>query len=774
MNPTSVHHINNLHIIKTRGTIRKTTHFPRPFPFLFLFEMSEKVAADQTQKGKLRPFQLSTPLEAVLESIKPRKIDRLFFFAIFTLSFLIRFYKLPEPPKVVFDETHFGGYAKDYYDGKFFIDVHPPLGKLLFYWVALLFKWDGKYDFSEIGANYDQNVPFVQMRSVSAIFGVIVSIATYAILRVSNCRPIVALFGSFLITIENSGVTQSRLILLDTPLIGFMALTVLSYKMFEVARPFSKQWFRFLLLTGIFLGLTVSVKLTGVFVIAWIGVMTVYQLWVISGDLNVRNKEIVGHIFARLGAFLVIPLTIYCGIFSIHFMALPKNGTGSGAVSPKFRAQFVDSSDITETAVDVSFGSLITLKHHRLEMYLHSHEFKYKTGTRSQQVTMYGFDDDANNDWIIESVGTNYDGKFDSKFRGIKDGAYVKLYHAITGKYLRASDVRPPNSEHDYSNEVSCDGNRTDTQDMNYEWRINILGRKPHAENNLPNIKVRATETVFQLVHKGTGCVLMSHDTKLPDWGFHQNQVLCVSEPTIPNTLWYIEKNSHPIIDNDWENYPRVKLPQMSFYEKMLEYHQAMWRVNKGFVEEHPYSSIPYAWPVVHRGINYYSNSHGGEKLTDEPGSHIYFLGNVAIYLGGLFLVVAFSVKFAIYIFWHMNPFVMVNEPFYRSSYYTSTAGYLAGWFLNYFPYIQMDRQLFAHHYLASVFFLVLAIGQFAEFQVCKNRNFGYIFMVLFGAFSGYVFWKFLPLIYGLKWDMEKCFDSQWFSSWDFDCFAYE
>lgn len=725
------------------------------------------------RSGRLRAYFSTVSPPGLIAETTFGEVDHLYIFGLAALALVTRFYKLPEPPKVVFDEVHVGGFVKNYYDGEFFIDVHPPLVKLIYYWIALLFKWDGQFEFKKIGDVFDTSVPFIAMRSFSALCGALTVVLTYVTLRVSACRPLTAVFGAVLLLVENSLATQSRFFMLDAPLVFFTALTTYSFKRLQLAAPFTRKWYQALFGTGLALGLTISSKLTGLFTFAWVGIWTLYQLWCYVGDLEVTYKQLFGHVVARAFALVVVPLTIYCGIFATHFKLLPNRGTGAGSVSPQFQAEFADSSKLRNAAVDVSYGSTVTLKHHRLDQYLHSHRFNYKTGTRQQQVTMYGFSDDTNSQWVLETTGVNYDGKFDGKFRPIKDGDSVKLYHKYTQKYLRSSDVRPPNSEHDYSNEVSCDGNRTNTAEINFEWKVKIIGKKPHSENDLPLRKLRATESVFQLVHRGTNCILMGHGTHLPGWAFNQNQVLCVNDPTIANTLWTVEYNNHPIIDKDNVTYPRVNLPPLLLFKKMLEYHNAMWRANNAFTKEHPYASSPFTWPFAIRGINYFSNGHGNEKLTDEVGSHIYFLGNFAVYLSGILVVLIFGVKFAFYLFWHLNPFELVNEPTYVTKFYIMTLQFVSGWALSYFPYVKMERQLFAHHYLPSVFFLVLAIAQFMEYQMAVRPTIARGSMLVFAGAAIACFFTFFPLTYGTLWTVQQCQKAKWLPFWDFDCMAY-
>lgn len=724
--------------------------------------------------GKLRAFYTSVPAPAIVEKSRFARVDHFFIFLLLSLAMAIRLYKIPSPPKVVFDEVHFGGFAKEYYDGLFFVDVHPPLAKLAYFWITQLFGWDGKFEFAEIGDTFDVNVPYIQMRLFSGICGVLTVLCAYGTLRASNCRPTVSFFGAYLVLIENSLVTQSRFILLDAPMIFGLSLAVLGFKRFQIQTPFTAKWWKFLIVTGVGLGITTSVKLTGLFTVAWVGLFTLYQLWRLWGDLEVSPITFAKHFFARVFGLIVVPLTIYLGLFALHFIYLPLNGSGSGAMSPKFKSTLLDSDDIVNSPAEISYGSTVTIKHNNLESYLHSHNYFYQTGTKNQQVSLYGFSPDGNNEWIIETKNKNREGELQRKFRPVKDGDIIRLYHIHTGKYLKAHDARPPISEHDYSKEVSCNGTREDFPgDNNYEWKVRIVGKKGHAVNDLPYIKLRTSESIFQLVNRGSRCSLMSHTDKLPDWGFNQNEVLCVDEPTIPNTLWYIETNSHPVLNEDVEKYPKVKFGKVSFWSKFLEYHKAMIRINKTFTEDHSYSSTPETWPFLLRGVNYFSNSELELLLTDETGSNVYFLGNVAIYYISLLVLVSVSFKVCFYVLRNLNPYRVPDDSLAVTTYYDNSIEYIAGWVLHYLPFFHMSRQLFLHHYLGALYFSILLIAQYTEYQFTKRRALGVVLLVGIGGLATYCFVTFAPLIYGYKWDIGQCLAAKWFPNWDFDCIAY-
>jgi dolichyl-phosphate-mannose-protein mannosyltransferase len=99
----------------------------------------------------------------------------------------------------------FGGFATKYIKGKFFMDVHPPLAKMLIALAGWLAGFNGDFDFKEIGKDYlEPGVPYVAMRLFPAICGILLVPITFLTLKAVGCRTATAALGSSLIIFGKS------------------------------------------------------------------------------------------------------------------------------------------------------------------------------------------------------------------------------------------------------------------------------------------------------------------------------------------------------------------------------------------------------------------------------------------------------------------------------------------------------------------------------------------------------------------------------------------
>jgi len=94
----------------------------------------------------------------------------------------------------------FGGFASKYIKGKFFMDVHPPLAKLLITLFGYVAGYNGDFDFKDIGKDYlEPGVPYVAMRLFPAICGILLAPTMFLTLKAVGCRTITAVMGTGLI-----------------------------------------------------------------------------------------------------------------------------------------------------------------------------------------------------------------------------------------------------------------------------------------------------------------------------------------------------------------------------------------------------------------------------------------------------------------------------------------------------------------------------------------------------------------------------------------------
>lgn len=91
----------------------------------------------------------------------------------------------------------FGGFASKYIKGKFFMDVHPPLAKMLIALTGWLAGFDGNFDFKDIGKDYlEPGVPYVAMRLFPAICGILLAPFMFLTLKAVGCRTTTAVLGA--------------------------------------------------------------------------------------------------------------------------------------------------------------------------------------------------------------------------------------------------------------------------------------------------------------------------------------------------------------------------------------------------------------------------------------------------------------------------------------------------------------------------------------------------------------------------------------------------
>ncbi|PSN60833.1 PMT-domain-containing protein [Corynespora cassiicola Philippines] len=616
--------------------------------------------------------KVSNVVEKAKRDFKPNQggeWDYKFAIVIITvLAFVTRFWGITHPSQVVFDEVHFGKFASYYLQRTYFFDVHPPFGKLLFAFAGWLVGYKGDFLFENIGDSYITNkVPYVAYRAMPATLGALTVPTVFMIMWESGYSLPACVTAAGLLLFDNAHIGQTRLILLDASLIFFMALSVLAYIRFYKLRhdPFSRKWWKWLLLTGVSLSCVISIKYVGVFTFFSIGVPVMIDLWDLM-NINRRQgaltmAEFGKHFAARAIGLVVIPFFLYLFWFQVHFSILTKSGPGDDFMTPEFQETLSDNV-MTLQSVGIDYYDTITIRHKDTKVYLHSHPDRYplryddgRISSQGQQVTGYPHND-TNNHWQV-----------------------------LPHKTLP-------------STQGQREGNAGRYNDTLFELKI---------EHGKSNQDFKTMSSHFKLVHVPTKVAMWTHTTPLPDWAYKQAEINGNKNIQQTSNTWYVD-DIPSLAEEDVRNKKEVKqVKSLSFLRKYIELQRAMFYHNNALTSSHPYSSFPISWPFLLRGVSFWTNNDTREQ--------IYFLGNpIGWWLASSLLAVFAGIIGADQLALRRGMDALDERT--RSRLYNSTGFFFLTWAAHYVPFYIMGRQLFLHHYLPAHLASALVTGALVEF----------------------------------------------------------
>lgn len=240
--------------------------------------------------------------------------------ALAVVSVVFHLARLDYPREVVFDEVHFGKFVTAYCcTGQRFFDIHPPHVKLLIAGAGKLAGYDGGFDFDHIGEQY-RHVPITAFRLVPALAGAALPVIIFLLLlQLGVSRPI-AVLGGLAVLFDNAQLIQSRVITLDSMLLGatFGAMSAF------LAAERSRNWRQigWLVLTGSLAGLAVGAKFTGLTVLALLGIMVIVRL------LRSRSGKERWQWFSHGVLIVACALAVYVLGWAVHYVLLPLPGPG--------------------------------------------------------------------------------------------------------------------------------------------------------------------------------------------------------------------------------------------------------------------------------------------------------------------------------------------------------------------------------------------------------------------------------------------------------------
>ena len=475
--------------------------------------------------------------------------------------------------------------------------------------------------FDNIGDSYISNrVPYVAYRSMPAMMGALTVPTVFLIMWESGYSLPACVTAAGLLLFDNGHIGQTRLILLDATLIFFMALSVLCYIRFYKLRhaPFSRKWWKWLLLTGVCLSCVISTKYVGVFTFFSIGVPVLFDLWDLM-DINRRQgalslPEFGKHFAARAVGLIIIPFFLYLFWFQVHFSILSRSGPGDDFMSPEFQETLSDNI-MTMQSVSIDYFDSITMRHKDTKVYLHSHPDRYplryedgRISSQGQQVTGYPHND-TNNHWQI-LPSKPLQGTVSQR---VKNGDIIRLRHLVTDTLLMTHDVASPYypTNQEFTTVGQEEGNADRYNDTLFEVRI---------ENGKTGQDFKTMSSHFKLIHYPTKVAMWTHTTPLPDWAYKQAEINGNKNVQQSSNIWYVDEIPSLPADSERLKHEPRKTKHVPFLKKYFELQRAMFFHNNALTSSHPYSSFPISWPFLLRGVSFWTEN--------DTRQQIYFLGN--------------------------------------------------------------------------------------------------------------------------------------------------
>ncbi|XP_016046867.1 protein O-mannosyl-transferase 1 isoform X2 [Erinaceus europaeus] len=661
----------------------------------------------------------------------------------------------------------------------FFLDASgPPFGHMLLALGGYLGGFDGNFVWNRIGAEYSSNVPVWSLRLLPALAGAFTVPMAYQIVWELGFTHCAAMGAALLVLIENALITQSRLMLLESALIFFNLLAVLSYlkfSNFQKHRPFSLSWWFWLMLTGVACACAVGIKYMGFFTYLLVLTVASVHAWNLIGDQTLSHVRVFCHLLARAVALLVIPVVMYLLFFYIHLMLLCRSGPHDQIMSSAFQASLEGGlARITQgQPLEVAYGSQITLRNvfgKVMPCWLHSHQSTYpmiyengRGSSHQQQVTCYPFKD-VNNWWIVKDPG-RHQLVVSNPPRPVRHGDIVQLVHGMTTRFLNTHDVAAPLSPH--SQEVSCYVDYNISMPAQNLWRLDIVNRESDGEI------WKTILSEVRLVHVNTSAILKLSGAHLPDWGFRQLEV--VGEKPLrgyhESMVWNVEEHRYGQSQEQKERELELHTPtqidisrNLSF---MARFSELQWRMLtvKAEDSEHKYSSTPLDWVTLDTNIAYW--------LHPKTSAQIHLLGNLVIWASASLATLVYTLLF----FWYLlrrrrNIHDLPDDAWLRwVSAGTLCAG---GWAVNYLPFFLMEKTLFLYHYLPALTFQILLLPvvlQHISEHLCRSQLQRSLFSALVVAWYSsacHMFNMLRPLTYGDRsLSPSELMALRWKDSWD-------
>ncbi|MBN2544449.1 MAG: phospholipid carrier-dependent glycosyltransferase [Spirochaetes bacterium] len=256
------------------------------------------------------------------EILNTNKIIYVYIIAVLIFSSVIFFNQYDKPDGLFWDENYHVVSAQKYIDGVYFMECHPPLGKLLIALSERIFNPNSKLDTSGfLRTDHTKSIPkgyrFHGVRFSSTFSAVLSSLVFFLILYNLFTNPHLAFLFTFMFIFDNALVVHLRAAMLDGSQLFFILCAIL-YFVYIIRIKNSFNLLNYFIL-GTLTGLAVSVKVNSAVIL----LLFVFLIFIEYNEEIFKIKFFQVQIFMDIFFKAVVSaagiLMIVFIIFYIHF-----------------------------------------------------------------------------------------------------------------------------------------------------------------------------------------------------------------------------------------------------------------------------------------------------------------------------------------------------------------------------------------------------------------------------------------------------------------------
>ncbi len=280
---------------------------------------------------------------------------------LFILTTTLVFYNLKTPNHNVFDETYYIPSAQRYINGAFFLQSHPPLGKLLIALGQSIYQPDTGAEFinqQTLRDDWTNDMDITGYRIAPAVFGCFVPLLIYLILSKILKNNWLAFGLALLVAFDTTFLILARIAMLDVFLFFFIFLGIYLFILLQAFPQPDAKFYRLLAFFALVAACAANVKDTGLILF-----VPLAYLFFKYGWKKWKALLSIGAIFST------VFLTIYLGLWALHFSITPNLiGDYNHNVSHEYQ-QILDSiSPDLNRAQGLAIKVFYAIKEHYIDL----------------------------------------------------------------------------------------------------------------------------------------------------------------------------------------------------------------------------------------------------------------------------------------------------------------------------------------------------------------------------------------------------------------------